>query len=78
MVDMSAQELDRLDLSIFTQDFSVGTEKFRDELLARCLEIINENECRELEDEELEMLAAAGSPVIAEYGFDNPENKGIF
>lgn len=46
---------------ILAKDYSVGTERFRDELLARCLDVIGEkDEPQELADEEFEMLAAAG------------------
>ena len=49
----------------FSYDFSEGTEAFRDDLLARCLTTLqdcaeDEDEGIVLEDEELDMLAAAG------------------
>lgn len=54
---MNERELRR----IVSQDFSVGTEAFRDALLARCLEVLGEDgAAAELGDEELELLAAAG------------------
>ena len=58
-------------------DFSAGTEAFRDELLARCLAILDadvrdeaagsESGCRvvELDDADLELLAAAGDGACA-------------
>lgn len=53
---------------LFKQDFSEGTEAFRDALLARCLEELNAAEddegpgdsVREIGEDELDMLAAAG------------------
>ena len=46
---------------ILSQDLSVGTEAFRDALLARCLQVLGEDgAATELCDEELELLAAAG------------------
>ena len=45
-------------------DFSEGTETFRDALLARCLDALRpENQMRELDDDDLDMLAAAGDPA---------------
>ena len=51
---------------LFTQDFSEGTEEFRDALLARRLAVLDP-ECRiiELGDDDLDMLAAAGNPFVA-------------
>lgn len=66
------QELQRL----LKQDFSAGTEAFRDALLARCLKELNradrgDDDFRafEIPDENLEMLAAAGDVYV------NPENR---
>ena len=59
---MDAQELERLLERLMKQDFSVGTEAFRDALLERCLAVLDSGEevaC--LDDETLEMLSAAGS-----------------
>ncbi len=43
-------------------DFSRGTERFRESLLQRCLSAIDDkqNGVMELDDAELDMLAAAG------------------
>lgn len=44
-------------------DFSVGTEAFRDSLLARCFGIIDSrNAFMAIDDSEFELLAAAGTP----------------
>ena len=52
------------------QDFSVGTEKFREDLLQRCLvEVDKSTRGRvSLSDEDVEMLAAAGAP------YEDPES----
>lgn len=47
------------------QDFSAGTEAFRDTLLERCLSVLDEDdEGRCLDDAELDMLAAAGDTFV--------------
>ena len=48
---------------ILAQDLSVGTETFRESLLQRCLGVIAQNEqgIFELDDNQLDMLAAAGN-----------------
>lgn len=71
---------DKMTQALF-HDFSVGTEAFRDDLLERCLaELGSENktsgwnlvnETRELDDNELELLAAAGDPSL----FNFNDNK---
>lgn len=52
---------------LFKQDLAAGTESFRDELLARCLTVIDDEsaaegfpEAAELDDSVLDLLAAAG------------------
>ncbi|MBQ9043363.1 MAG: hypothetical protein IJ111_11200 [Eggerthellaceae bacterium] len=59
-------------------NFSAGTEEFRDELLARCLAVLNadarnaaaesdaDGRIIELDDAALELLAAAGDVMSAE------------
>ena len=49
---------------LMKQDFSVGTESFREDLLARCLSVLNEDEGVELSDDDLDMLAAAGELFV--------------
>ena len=47
---------------LLAHDFSAGTELFRDELLRRCLDCLETSvSCKELDEGELELLAAAGS-----------------
>ena len=63
---MDDRELENRLRQLFKQDLSVGTESFRDELLARCLAVLNDGaaedilEAAELDDSVLDMLAAAG------------------
>ena len=66
---MNEREFDQMLVQMLGQDFSVGTERFRDNLLERCLEELgNDSEGLPLADEDLDMLAAAGN--IFESGFD--------
>ena len=44
---------------LFSKDLSAGTEAFREDLLARCLDVLG-SEAQKLADDELEMLSAAG------------------
>ena len=71
---MDNAELESLLTRVFQADLSVGTEAFRDELLVRCLDVLGAddgtaqsdatllafNGGRDLDDGELEFLAAAG------------------
>ena len=46
---------------LLAYDFSSGTEPFREALLGRCLEILQAmDDADELDEDELELLAAAG------------------
>ncbi len=58
---MNEHEFEQKVEQLMKLDFSAGTEAFRDELLGRCLAVLgNENEIKELDDDQLDMLAAAG------------------
>ncbi len=64
---MDEQRLEHILETHMKQDFSHGTEAFRDELLARCLEALSArgDEARsengeDIDEEDLELLAAAG------------------
>lgn len=46
-------------IDMLSRDRSAGTERFRDELLVRCLAVIAASS-RDLSDDEVELLAAAG------------------
>ena len=55
---------------ILRQDLSVGTEAFRDNLLARCIaELGTDDYAIELDDADLELLSAAGD-ISAQIGTD--------
>ena len=55
------QEFEQMLGRLMKQDFSIGTEKFRDALLERCLVVLDDDkEVAELDDSALELLAAAG------------------
>lgn len=48
-------------IRVLSTDFSAGSEASRDALLVRCLDVLGaDDDGTDLEDEELEMLAAAG------------------
>ena len=58
---MDEKEITRL----LSQDLSEGTEAFRDALLARCLDALDaESQSQELDDDQLELLAAAGDVLL--------------
>lgn len=62
---MNDRELDQTLERLMKQDFSAGTEAFRDTLLERCLSVLDEDdEGRCLDDAELDMLAAAGDTFV--------------
>lgn len=56
---MNDKSIERL----MQQDLSEGTDEFRESLLARCLGVLGEEDNGStLDDDDLEMLAAAGVP----------------
>ena len=58
---MNEREFEQIIERLMKLDFSIGTEAFREELLSRCLAVLNAGDgCREVDDSELELLAAAG------------------
>lgn len=64
---MDEQRLEHILEMHMKQDFSHGTDEFRDSLLARCLEVLSvrsdatrEEEVDVIDEEDLELLAAAG------------------
>ena len=56
---MNTHEIEQL----LGRDYSVGTDAFREDLLARCLDVVAQNSGGRvaLDDEDLDMLAAAGT-----------------
>ena len=67
---MLEQEIRR----ILGKDLSVGTEAFRDSLLKRCLSVLDSGseDGIELDDDQIELLAAAGSLEV----LFSPEDMG--
>ena len=64
---MEERELDKTLEQLFQQDLSAGTEEFRDELLARCLDVLGADDgVDEIDDGLLDMLAAAGDVYSAQ------------
>lgn len=58
---MTDNEFEQMLTPLLQKDASLGTEAFRDSLLARCLAVLNTEEMGiELGDDELNLLAAAG------------------
>lgn len=70
---MSEQEFELMIEQLMKLDLSIGTETFRDNLLSRCLAVLNMgDECMVVPDDELELLAAAGGHfVFEEAGMDS-------
>lgn len=59
--DIDDMEFEARLKGLLSQNFSEGTETFRDALLERCLDVLDADGGKaELEDEALELLAAAG------------------
>lgn len=56
--------MDEVDIArVLSADLSEGTEAFRDALLERCLSVIADgDDGMSLDDDQLELLAAAGLP----------------
>ena len=77
---MEERELDKTLEQLLQQDFSAGTEEFRDELLARCLAVLDaEDGVGEIDDGLLDMLAAAGDVYSAQAeanGSGQPQERG--
>lgn len=57
---MNDRKFEQMLERLLKQDFSAGTEAFRDSLLQRCLDVLAEENGMELDDEDLELLSAAG------------------
>lgn len=57
---MDGREFEQQLEKLLSQDLSVGTEAFRDNLLERCLGVLDSDEGMEIDDSALELLAAAG------------------
>lgn len=79
---MNGREFEEMLSRELRRDLSVGTETFRDELLARCLNELNTGtggDVIELKDSELELFSAAGDPsalVQKDLFLDGPATNG--
>ena len=61
---MGEREFEQMIGRLMSQDFSAGTEAFREELLVHCLAVLDADDgeaCAEVGDDDLELLAAAGT-----------------
>ena len=79
---MEERELDKMLERLLQQDLSAGTEEFRDELLARCLDVLDADDAvDEIDDSLLDMLAAAGDVYSAQGEDSNapakPSGRGL-
>ena len=62
---MGDEEFEEMVERLMKKDYSVGTEAFRDKLLQQCLDVLcEEDDAMLIEDQDLELLAAAGSPFL--------------
>lgn len=62
---MDEQEFKQMLERLLQRDPSAGSEAFREDLLARCLEVLGaDDEVVALDDDELDMLSAAGDISI--------------
>ena len=79
MRGVSDQGFERMIERLMKSDFSAGTDAFREDLLARCLDVLgaDDDQCAEVDDSDLEMLAAAGVPgAIGRIGFESGARIG--
>ena len=68
---MKDRDFERRLEELFSQDFSAGTETFRDALLDRCLEVLEtDKDGVVLDDDVLDLLSAAGD--VATLGAPSP------
>ena len=52
--------MDEVKIADILKRWAKTDEDFCEDLLRRCLDVLDEGDCAELEDSELDMLAAAG------------------
>lgn len=71
---MEDREFEQMLGRLMKQDFSKGTEEFRDALLERCLTVLDEDEeIAEIDDADLELLAAAGNTHVGDFFTVEPQ-----
>ena len=69
---MNDKEFEQKLAHLIQRDASIGTEEFRDSLLARCLAELNaDNEGSELTFEQLDLLSAAGDTSLLIHSDNN-------
>lgn len=56
--------MDEAKIAQALQQWAKVDDTFCEELLQQCLAVLDQGDCTELEDEQLDMLAAAGNPFI--------------
>lgn len=56
--------MDEAKIAQALQQWAKVDDAFCEELLQQCLAVLDQGDCTELEDEQLDMLAAAGNPFI--------------
>lgn len=62
---MNDREFEHMLERLVKQDFSAGTEAFRDALLDRCLDVLDaDSDGVQLNDDDLDLLAAAGDSTM--------------
>lgn len=54
------------------RQLTVADAEFGERLLRRCLSVIDQENCSMIDDDDLDMLAAAGSPYEL---FESPEDR---
>ncbi len=70
---MNDQELDQMLSRLMKQDFSAGTDEFRDGLLKRCLTVLDANgKGAIIDDADLDLPAAAGD-VFANFVLESSD-----
>ncbi len=56
--------MNEVEIKNVLRDWVASDDGFRERLLQRCLSVLDEEEVHELDDSDLDMLAAAGSPYV--------------
>ena len=73
---MDARELEQRLGQFMSRDFSAETGAFRDALLQRCLDVLDAgSEGAEIDDADLDLLAAAGNPYANFPIFDDSDGR---
>jgi len=74
---MDDAEFERFLGRLLNQDLSVSTEEFRDDLLGRCLDVLGcDNDGAFIDEADLDLIAAAGTPFQDFAGRKNGDDGG--